>query len=167
MHTTQHPGSKWRPRRYIHLVDAENVAATSEPSRRRLARTRRILEAAVDVGPDDHLVVGADRHVALEVGLVWPGAQLLVGHGRGGALRALLGWARDADIAGRFDGAVIASGDCALPGLAASLRAAEVPVTVAAWRASCSRRLAAIATTLRWLDPAPVLAAGFEVPRAA
>lgn len=161
-------GRPWRrPQRNINLIDAENVAGTSAPSRLRLARTKQLVEAAVPVGPDDHTVVAADRRLALDVGLTWTGARLILGHGRDGADLALLEWAADADLTRRFDGAVIASGDFAFVDLVVALRRAGLPVTVTAWRRSCSRQLASAASSVRWLDPVPAIAAHLEVPHAA
>jgi hypothetical protein len=149
------PHRSWRPTRTIHLIDAENIAGTGRPTRLDLDAGRAVLEAATRPRPGDHTVVAASVGNALLVGLTWPHAQLLVGHGPDGADVALLDWAASADLLDRFDGVVIASGDFAVVGITTSLRAAGLPVVVASWRESCSKVLAGVATCVRWLDPLP------------
>lgn len=159
----------WRPQRSIRLVDAENVAGTGRPTRRELADGHGRLDAIAPAGPHDHTIVAAGEANAVEAGLTWPTAQLLVGHGPDGADVALLEWATTADLAQRFDALLIASGDFAFVSLAAEARAAGLPVTVVAWRNSCSRVLAGLASRVLWLDrttPTPVTTA-LEAPRAA
>lgn len=143
----------WRPVRAIRLVDAENVAGAGRLTPGDLARGRHRLDTVAPAGHDDHTVVAADHINALQTGLTWPHGQLLIGRGGDGADIALLEWAATADIPARFDSLIIASGDFAFVSLAAIVRSAGVPVTVAAWRNSCSRVLASVATDVVWLDP--------------
>lgn len=143
----------WRPPRAIRLIDAENVAGTGRPAPGDLTRARRRLDTVAPAGPSDHTVVAADHINALHTGLAWPEGQLLIGRGPDGADIALLEWAATADIPGRFDTLIIASGDFAFVSLAALVRSAGLPVTVAAWRNGCSRVLASVATDVVWLNP--------------
>jgi hypothetical protein len=148
----------WRPRRSIYFIDAENIAGSHRPTRLDLRRGCLLLGAAVPASHLDHIVVAAGTQNAVDAGLTWPGAQLLVGHGNDGADVELLEWAARAHLEERFDVVVIASGDFAFVDLAAVLRRKGIPVVVAAWRASCSRQLAATASAVRWLDPIEPLA---------
>jgi hypothetical protein len=145
---------RWRPWRCIHLVDAENIAGSPCPTRAEFEYGRLRLDIVVPYGDHDHRTVAADASNALDAGLAWPGAQLLIGHGPDGADAILLQWAEHADLVNRFDAVVVASGDNAFAPLAASLRRNGLPVVVVSWRASCSRALAGAATCVRWLDPA-------------
>src|SRR5438874_327180 len=100
--------TSWRPKRSIYLVDAENIAGSYRPTRLDLWDGCRHLAAAVPASDLDHTVVAAGIQNAVEAGLTWPRAQLLVGHANGGADAALLEWAEQADLAERFDVVVIA-----------------------------------------------------------
>jgi hypothetical protein len=151
---------RWRPRRCIHMIDAENIARSARPTPADLDHGRLRLDAVVPYGDHDHRTVAADAGNALAAGLAWPGAQLLIGHGPNGADAALLRWAEDAALPDRFDAVVIASGDNAFAPLAAALRRAGLSVVVASWRTSCSRGLARAATSVRWLDPVQQLTPG-------
>ena len=95
----------------------------------------------------DHVVVGANPSLAVEAGLEWPGARLLVRGGPDGADLALEESVEDVTWhARRYDRVVIGSGDGRFSTIAESFKAAGIPVGVVATERSLALVLAQAAT---------------------
>jgi len=139
--------------RTLHAIDIECLAGRAHRLASALLAATQAYKAEIEIGPTDLVVVSCDRTPVqrLEVGLLWPGAQRVFGHGRNGADLALIEAIDVAWAAARFTDAVIASGDGIFADLAGRLRALGLHVTVAAPEASLSRRLVEAADTIRLL----------------
>lgn len=144
-----------RTGRTLHLVDIENLAATSRLDVATAARTVAAYRRRIAVRSGDHVVVAADVHNAVPAGLAWPGARLRAGVGPDGADAALLDAAADVPwVADHYSRVVIGSGDHAFAALATQLRARGVAVVVVAHRAGLSRWLRRAACLVLPLDVA-------------
>lgn len=133
----------WCPEgRWLHLIDAENLCGTGDPTE---GEMRRVHDAYVDMmrpGPEDHTIVGAGRRSGFVAGAGWPGARLVLGSGPDGADLALLDSLRAPDeVVQRFDGVVVASGDHIFSDLVLDLTDAGGTVVVVWGEGALSRRL--------------------------
>lgn len=113
--------------RALHLVDLENLAGGSDASAELVEETVAAYRAAASVGPVDLVIVASGTRLALDAGLAWPGARLVVGRGLDGADRALLAEMADSVwVATHFDRVVLGSGDGIFSDALASIRARGV-----------------------------------------
>lgn len=116
--------------RTLHLLDVENlvggVGAGIEAVAPALAAYRR----TVEIGPDDHVVLGTGTELAFAAKAAWPGTLLRIGKGVDGADRALLSTLYPEFIASHYHRLVVGSGDHAFAPLVADLRARRVAVLV-------------------------------------
>ncbi|HET7652560.1 MAG TPA: NYN domain-containing protein [Acidimicrobiales bacterium] len=142
--------------RTLHLVDIENLAATSRLDRPTAEHTVVAYRRRIAVREGDHVVVAADVHNALPAGLAWgPGVRLRAGFGPDGADTELLDAAADVDwVAAHYSRVVIGSGDHAFAALASALRARGVAVVVVARPGGTSRWLRRAACLVLPLDVA-------------
>lgn len=142
-------------RRRLHLVDADNLAGSGCPPLSEIRRVHEAYRAAVRPGPLDHTIVACCHQRGVDVGLEWPGVQLLWRSGPDGADLVLLeALERTGDVAERFAGVVIGSGDGIFAPAARELSAAGLPVVVAFGVGSLARELGAVAAVaLQILDP--------------
>ncbi len=108
--------------------------------------------------PGDVVVVGVDGCGRMSAGWGWPGARVVVGHGRDGADRALLEELADR-VPQRFDSVVLASGDGIFADAVASLVAQHVAVTVVAHEVSTNSKLRAATDDVLFLSRAGALSA--------
>lgn len=116
---------------------------------------RQVLVDTIAVEPWDQVVIGCS-HVSLLSAMVgWPGAHFVVRSGPDGADRALLE-VLDDDIAGRFAGLVLVSGDHIF---APAIARTSMRTTVVSHRASLSARLRIAASSVKYLSAATVAAA--------
>ncbi|MGC5615682.1 NYN domain-containing protein [Georgenia sp. Z1491] len=139
-------------RRRLVLVDLENVVrgGVSTPQ---LARTgRAIIESQVGVGEHEQVVVATDVTGVFNARTAWSGARLRIGTGPDGADRALLE-VLDEGLPERFDELVLVSGDGIFADPVGRLVRRGLPVRVAAWSWSLSRRLRRAASETILLDP--------------
>ena len=112
---------------------------------------------AARVGASDHVVVGANPSLAVEAGLEWPGARLLVRGGPDGADLALEESVEEVIWhAQRYDRVVIGSGDGRFSDVARSFRAAGIPVGVVARERGLALVLAQAATFVALLPACAV-----------
>lgn len=127
--------------RRLIVVDIENVVggAVRDGGSARIAR--REIETAVGVRNTDQVVIGASHISALECGLAWPTARLLMRSGPDGADLCLLEVLMSENIGDRFDEVVLVSGDGIFTGTVALLGASGVRVTVVSWSRALSREL--------------------------
>lgn len=144
--------------RTLHLVDIENLAATSRLDRPTAEQTVAAYRRRIAIHDGDHVVVAADVRNAVPAGLAWgPGIRLRAGVGHDGADAELLDAAADADwVADHYSRVVIGSGDHAFAELAVALRARGVAVVVVARLSGLSRwlgRAAALVLPLDVADP--------------
>lgn len=102
---------KRHPLRTLHLIDIENLLGQPRPAIDSVSEARAAYEAHVVVGESDLVVVACNHGCALEVGLAYAGARLVVRSGPNGADLALLDVLAEHDVVGRFDAVVVASGD--------------------------------------------------------
>jgi hypothetical protein len=140
--------------RTLHLVDIENLAATSRLDRPTAEHTVAAYRRRIAVREGDHVVVAADVHNAVPAGLAWgPGIRLRAGVAPDGADAELLDAAGDVDwVAAHYSRVVIGSGDHAFAGLAAQLRSRGVAVVVVAVPDGTSRWLRRAACLVLPLD---------------
>lgn len=127
--------------RTLHLIDVENLSGGRAAGPKAVAPALADYRRTIDVGADDHVVLGSGPLLAVAAGRSWPGARLVVGRGVDGADRALLRAADPAFLAARFDRVVVASGDHAFAGLVSELRARGVAVVVVSRPGSLSADL--------------------------
>jgi hypothetical protein len=99
------------PLRTLHLIDVENLLGDPRPDADSVRRARHAYESHVVVGEHDLVVVACNHGCALEVGLAYAGARLVVRSGPDGADLALLEVLGEYDLRGRFEAVVVASGD--------------------------------------------------------
>lgn len=146
------------PRRTLHLIDVENLVGSGRPSAAEVAAGLDRYRAAVPVGGTDLVVLAANATTAAAAGWAWPGPLVRATRGPDGADLALLEECRLADVAGRFDRVVIASGDHLFARRIDELRTAGIRVEVVARPRSLARALRATAPVVRllpeWTDTA-------------
>jgi hypothetical protein len=130
------------PGRRLHLIDADNLAGSGYPSTAQVREVHDAYGAAVRPGPLDHTIIACSHMSGVDVGLEWQGAQLFWRSGPDGADLVLLdALDRIDDIASRFAGVVVGSGDGIFSYAADSIRAAGIPVVVAWGRGRLAYRL--------------------------
>jgi hypothetical protein len=132
---------KRHPLRALHLIDIENLLGEPRPSADSVRHARSTYEAHVLVGENDLVVVACNHGCALNVGLAYSGARMVVGSGRDGADFALLEVLNEHDVRGRFDAVVIASGDGIFTEAVAALAGIGLSPLVVARPGSLSRKL--------------------------
>lgn len=135
--------------RTLHLVDIENLADCHPPDRRAVRVASRAYRYVACPRLDDHVVIGCDSGLAVEVGLAWPSARIVAGHGADGADRALLHSVDSAWAVTHYDRVVVGSGDHAFTDLVLDLRAGGVTVCVVSRPASLARSLRRAAGLVR------------------
>lgn len=133
--------------RSLHLIDIENLMGGPFAGGAALKEASEAYRVAARVGGCDHVVVGANPSLAVEAGLEWPGARLLVRGGPDGADLALEESVEEVIWhAQRYDRVVIGSGDGRFSEVARSFKAAGIPVGVVARERSLALVLAQAAT---------------------
>ena len=130
----------WGRGRRLVVVDVENIAGGPCKTEDAVAWVRQRLIQVGAVRPGDVVVVGVDGCGRTSAGWGWPGARVVVGHGRDGADRALLEELADR-VPQRFDSVILASGDGIFADAVAGLVAGGVHVTVVAHESGISSRL--------------------------
>ncbi|WP_326829128.1 hypothetical protein OIE13_31600 [Streptosporangium sp. NBC_01810] len=145
--------------RSIHLLDIENLTASSLPTTAEVGQTMNEYREHVPIGPMDQFIVAVNPRSMVNVGIAIRGVQLLIRSGADGADRALVEAAVSGRIDLRFERVVIGSGDGYFADLAAWLAAAGLHVTVVSRPASLNWRLYAAAGDITYLPPALALAA--------
>ena len=147
------------PRRYV-LMDIENLTAGSSTRAEAKALWRSLTQPGFGITSHDHVVVGANRHVArkLATSVAGPNVHWVVGAAEpDGADRALLAAINLHHVAKKYDELVIMSGDHAFSDLARRAKVLGLRVHVVTSLSdgrgrSLSRELAAVAdrrTTVR------------------
>ena len=128
--------------RSFHVIDVENLLGAEHilPIAPGFGSLYRECSGA---GPDDLLLVGADRAHLFGLRGAFPGAHVVVGTGPDGADDALIDALDLSTIARGHDSIVIASGDHRFAGLAAGARSVGLEVVVLARRAGLHRMLGA------------------------
>jgi hypothetical protein len=135
--------------RTLHILDIENIMGGPLSGETALKATVVAYRDLAPVLALDHVFIGVNPGLAPAVAAVWPNAQLRVGGGPDGADHVLLDVLGDtAWIASRYDRVVLGSGDGIFAQVVASLRAAGLPVDVAASPASLSLSLVALASSV-------------------
>lgn len=129
------------PRRTLHLIDIENLLGEPRPAAAAVCEARTAYEARVVVDENDLVVVACNHGCALDVGLAYAGARLVVRSGPDGADLALLAVLGEHDVQGRFDAVVVASGDGIFTDAVSSLTAAGLPTLVVSRPEFLSRTL--------------------------
>lgn len=121
------------PGRTLHLIDIENLVGGSAASCGEVAAVSADYHRTAPVRSCDHVIVAAGARIAMDAGLVWRGAQLVVGRGVDGADRALLAAVADPQwVAARFDQVVLGSGDGIFLPLLTSLRSLGIATGIVA-----------------------------------
>lgn len=121
--------------RSLHIIDIENLAGTEHANIEAIAVTSTNYRSSTRIGPMDQIVVGTnmDPTYRLTVGLEWPGAQVVSGHGPNGSDHALLTAVDPTWVVDRgFERVVIGSGDRCFASLGTTLKRAGVVVQVIA-----------------------------------
>jgi hypothetical protein len=156
----QKAGTRWRfPDRVLHVVDIENLAGTGDPSLDLVSQVQDWYLTTLGFGADDQVVMASSHHGFLNVALGWPHARYRVRSGRDGADLELLDVLEHENVATRFGHVIIASGDGGFCGVARSLAASGVWVTVVSRPGSLSPGLARAARDVVYLDIPALLAA--------
>ena len=109
----------------------------------------------VPFGTVDHVVVAFNHGALFEFGNAWNPARLMVRSGKDGADLALLDVLESEDVADRFDGVVIGSGDGIFAEAALGFRKAGLEVTVVSEPDALSDRLARAACRIISFAPVP------------
>lgn len=129
------------PLRALHLIDVENLLGDPRPGVAKVRQARASYESHVVVGEHDLVVVACNHGCALEVGLAYGDARLVVRSGPDGADLALLGVLDEFDIPGRFDAVVFASGDGIFSSAVAAVSGLGLATLVVARPESLARTL--------------------------
>lgn len=146
-------GRAGREGRRLVLVDIENIAGGSLKTPGAASWSRRVVEKALAVAPDEHVIVGVSSISGLfHAKNAWPQARVIPRFGRDGADLALLDVLYDEGVAVRFDRVSIVSGDGIFADIAARLGQNGVAVTAASWRRCMSPRLRLAVTETVLLD---------------
>jgi hypothetical protein len=137
-------------------VDVENLLGDPHGSD---AAVREVLAQYRDrhVRGRDQVIIAANPNLGLKAKLAYPEALVRWATGPDGADNALLAEASPADIAGRFDRLVVASGDHIFAPLVEQVCGLGVTVLVVHRRGSLSRRLRSSTITMT-LDVSVALA---------
>jgi hypothetical protein len=161
-------GMKSKPdSRRLHLVDVENLIGCPLPTLAEATRCHEDYAECAAVGPNDLVVVACNHGAAVPVGLGWRGARLLLRSGENGADLALIDVIANEDVADRFAGVVVASGDSRFADAVARLGVLGVEVTVVSGGRALSRRLQIAAKRVVIFDREPVPARPAAARRAA
>jgi hypothetical protein len=129
------------PPRTLHLVDIENLLGEPRPAIESVRRARSAYNSHVLIGDDDLVVVACNHGSALQVGLAYPGARMVLRSGSDGADLALLEVLAEHDVPTRFEAVVIGSGDGIFAGAVARLAGMGIPVLVVSRAQSLARTL--------------------------
>lgn len=129
------------PPRSLHLIDIENLLGEPRPTASSVRQARSAYEALVFVDEHDLVVVACNHGCALNVGLAYSGARLVVRSGKDGADLALLEALAEHDVQGRFDAVVVGSGDGIFTDSVAALSGMGLPALVVSRPESLSRTL--------------------------
>lgn len=117
----------------LHLIDIENLNGACPRGTLDVHRAKELLEcydATVQIAEGDHLIVGCNPCIGLEVGLAMDTGRLVVRSGPDGADQALID-AIDLDhVARRYRRVVLASGDHIFVPTVLGLLARAVPVEI-------------------------------------
>ena len=140
--------------RQLVLVDIENLAGGACLSGCAAQSAKVALVATGQIRTADHIVIGTSHIGLIPVGSVWSGVRYVVRSGQDGADMALLDVMAE-DVAHRFEGVVLASGDGIFADAVAALAAAGVPTVVIARRGTLARSLRLVAAQVIYLDNAP------------
>lgn len=127
----------------LHLIDIENLNGAC-PRTMDTHRAKDLLgsyDTVVPIAECDHLIVGCNPRIGLEVGLAMDTGRLVVRHGSDGADQALID-AIDLDhVARRYRRVILGSGDHIFVPMVLELLARSVPVEVVARPDGTSARL--------------------------
>lgn len=149
----------WYRGRAVHLLDIENLTASSLPTTAEVTTVMTLYRSIVPIGPMDQFIVAVNHKALVPAGIAFRGVQLLARSGPDGADRALVETAYVDRLGQRFDRVVIGSGDGFFTELAIWLLTQGVRVTVVSRRGSLSWRLyAAVRDSVAFEPPAPIAA---------
>jgi hypothetical protein len=136
--------------RTLHLIDIENLMGGPRNSPVILQLASELYKESVPTRFDDHFVLAANRGLAVQAGLSWPSAQLLVGNGKDGADLALIQRISDIEwISARYDRVILGSGDGIFASHLSALRALGIAIGIVAPIGTISRRLVGTAHFVR------------------
>lgn len=156
----QKAGTRWRfPDRVLHVVDIENLAGTGNPSLETVSQVQDWYLTRLGFGADDQVVMASSHRGFLNAALAWPHARYRIRSGRDGADLELLDVLEHENVAARFSHVIIGSGDGGFSGVAKSLVANGVWVTVVSRPGSLSPGLARVARDVVYLDIPRLIAA--------
>lgn len=136
-----HDMRQQHPLRALHLIDVENLLGHPRPDVAQVRQARASYESHVVVGDHDLVVVACNHGCAVEVGLAYGDARLVVRSGPDGADLALLEALQEYDAPGRFDAVVFASGDGIFSSAVAAVSRLGLAALVVARPESLSRSL--------------------------
>jgi len=156
----QKAGTRWRfPDRVLHVVDIENLAGTGDLSVDLVSQVQDWYLARLGFGADDQVVMASSHRGLLNAAVAWPHARYRVRSGRDGADLELLDVLEHENVATRFRHVIIGSGDGGFCGVAESLAARGVWVTVVSRPGSLSPGLARAARDVVYLEIPQLIAA--------
>ena len=119
--------------RSLHLIDIENLAGADHASLEAVFDASASYRRSAEIGQMDQIIIGTNMspNYRLTVGLQWPDAQVVSGHGPNGADQAILAAVDPAWVIQRgFARVVIGSGDGCFAALGTILKRAGVVVQV-------------------------------------
>ena len=129
--------------RALHILDIENLMGGPREGVMALHIASELYRTAVTICPSDHVVVGANPTLAVDVWSEWKGHHLVFGKGPDGADNALLSTVNNArDIASRFDRVIIGSGDGIFTDAVYALRSLGIAVGIVGRDRTVSHALA-------------------------
>lgn len=117
----------------LHLIDIENLHGACPRGTINVGRAKALLErydSMVPIAVGDHLIVGCNPGIGVEVGLAIGGGRLVVRGGPDGADRALIDSIDLDHVARRYRRVVVGSGDHIFVPTVLGLLARSVPVEV-------------------------------------
>ena len=142
--------------RKIVIIDLENMMFGDHASSSRPDRSQEILDLAEARRPTDMVIVGCNPRLAFSAKSLFPNSQIVTGHGKDGADRALIDTLDLNHAADRFDELCIVSGDHAFAPIAHAARQQGLRIRIVAPRFGMSTALRVYADTAVHLPEDPV-----------
>lgn len=144
------PQKKRMKARRLVVVDIENVVGGAVHEAEAVAWAKAQVEAFVEPSAGDHVVIGTSHVGLLVTGCTWTGVRYVVGSGPDGADLALME-VLDENVADRFGGVVVVSGDGIFTEQVAALAHIGVQVMVLAHPDGLAARLRLAAGDVQYL----------------
>lgn len=148
-----------RPTRRLFLIDIENYCGKSTLTSEDVRNAKLSITRDFNLSEEDLVVIGTSHgHNCFISGTEWQGPRQVLMHGHDGADLALIKASHEYRI-DTFAAVILISGDGIFAETAREARAFGRPIIVAARKTSMSRKLAFVASAIRYVVPDETIAA--------